>query len=99
MTREAWMLTLLSTFCLAALIVVAQEQPVKFALSETEELKRQNLILKHELLQCQINTNTTSYQEELNRYIFSTLEAHGKPDNVIFNSQSMQFQVTQDKVK
>lgn len=75
----------------------ATEQPVKFALSEVENLKLDNLRLQKQLIQCQLNEANGAYQQDLNQYVSKTLKDHGLPKNVVFDGVNLKWTVTEDK--
>ena len=82
---------------LAIGIHMVQGQQIKFALSEVENLKLENLKLKQQLLNCQIPQATANLNQEWQQYITETLKAHGNPADVKFDSQKFQFVVEEKK--
>lgn len=73
--------------------VLAQEPPVKFVLSQEENLKLENLKLKFQVIDLQIQVS----RQQLQEFVRSTLKSHGDPPGWMFNTEKWTFE--QQKVQ
>jgi hypothetical protein len=71
--------------------------PVRMALSELEQLKLDNLKLRQDLLQTQIELAQVRLVQDLGVYVQATLKAHGNPVGVQFNQQTFKFEQKEEK--
>jgi hypothetical protein len=97
-------------FCIVAFCValldgqeVKKPEPVKFAVSQTEQLQldalrlqSQNLRLRQQLLDTQrqlsdmqMSASIQEFAEKMNQYTKATLKAHGDPARVSFDPNTM----------
>lgn len=66
----------------------------KFALSEVEQLKLDNLKLRIDAWSATVAQARDKYLAEINAFSQKTLADHGNPKDVVFDTNSFTFQVT-----
>lgn len=66
----------------------AQDHPVKFVLSQEENLKLENLKLRFQVIDLQIQLS----RQQLQEFVRSTLKSHGDPPGWSFNMEKWTFE-------
>ena len=87
-----------------ALRVQAQNTPIQFVTSEMESLKldklkleSQVISLRKQLAESELSCANAGLHQELNSYTIDTLKAHGNPEGVTFDLNTLSWKVEEKK--
>lgn len=89
----------------AALGVIAQSvPPIQFVTSEMESLKldklrleSQVISLRKQLAESELSCANAGFRQELNSYTVDTLKAHGNPEGITLDPNTMSWKVEEKK--
>ena len=81
-----------------------QDKPVQFVMSQTESLQLDKLKLESEVIslrkqlaEAQLSCTNASFHQELSNYTAETLKAHGNPDGVTLDLNTLSWKVQEKK--
>jgi hypothetical protein len=88
----------------AVLTIQAQDKPIQFVTSQLESLQLDKLKLQGEVIALQkqlaeakLSCSNMVFQQDLGAYTSQTLKAHGNPEGVMFDLNTMSWKVQEKK--
>ena len=90
--------------CLMGMAQDKQDKPVQFVMSQMESLQLDKLKLESEVIslrkqlaEAQLSCTNASFHQELSNYTAETLKAHGNPDGVTLDLNTLSWKVQEKK--